>query len=222
MQSLTIKELLEAGAHFGHKRELSHPGMNEYIFTVKDKISVIDLEKTLVKMDEANKYLKKMLADKKTVLFVATKQQAKELVKNLADKLKMPYVNYRWLGGTMTNFETIKVRIKKYNELRKQLDSDDFKKMSKKQQISVKKEVAKLDKFFMGLKDIEKLPDALFIVDPTEEHVAVSEARKIKIPIVAIGNTNTDKKKIDILIPANDNAPKTLELLIGNIEKNIK
>ena len=220
--SIALRDLLESGAHFGHKKELSHPTAQKYIFINKDEINIINLEETSRCTDEAVKFLKSVIKDGKKIIFVGTKAQAKEHVKTTAEALKMPHITLRWLGGMMTNLDTIKRRIRSYKELEEQIKSDDFKKMTKKEQVDAKKELAKLDKFFLGLKDYSDLPGVLVVVDPQEEHVAVAEAIKKHIPIVAIANTDTNFKTIDYPIPANDNATRAIKLIMDYIVNNLK
>lgn len=220
--SIALKDLLESGAHFGHKKELSHPSAQKFIFINKDEINIINLEETSRCADEAVKFLKSVLKDNKKIIFVGTKMQAKEHIKTTADALKMPYITLRWLGGTMTNFDTIKRRIKNYKELEASTTTDDFKKLTKKEQVDIRKEIAKLDKFFLGLKDLEELPGAIVVVDPIEEHVAVAEAIKKHIPVVALSNTNMNFKLIKYPIPVNDNATKAIKLIMDYIANNLK
>jgi small subunit ribosomal protein S2 len=220
--SLSLQELLEVGAYYGHKKELSHPSADRFIFTNKDEINVINLEDTSRCADDAIKFMKSIIKEGKKVIWVGTKTQAKEAIKNAAEDTKMPYITSRWLGGTMTNFDTIKRRIKSYKEKEELTKSEEFKKFTKKEQVDIKKDLAKLDKFFLGLKDYTDLPGAIFVVDPIEEHVAVAEARKKKIPVIAIANTNVNFNLIDYPIPANDNAIKAIKLIVEYIANNLK
>lgn len=222
MQVPTLSKLLEAGAHFGHKKELSHPGANDYIFTTRNGINVIDLEKTVDQFKDIKKVLEKLKKDGKNILFVGTKKQAKEAVRELANEAKMPYVDYRWLGGTLTNFSTIKARIKKYNDLRKSIESGDFKKLIKKEQSMMKKEKERMSKFFEGLKDLDKIPDALFVFDPVEEHVAIAEAKVMKLPVVVLANTNANIRDYENVIVANDNSKKVVDLITEFIKDIFK
>lgn len=217
MQELTLRDLLEVGAYYGHKKELSHPKAQKFIYTIKDGVNIINLEETIKQAKKATQIIKDVLAKGQKILFVGTKQQSKEAIKNTATKVKMPYVVWRWLGGTMTNFDTIKARINNYLNLEKELKSEEAKKYTKKEKVRLEKELAKLDKFFFGLKEMQNLPGLLFIIDPLEEHVALEEAKKLKIPVIAICNTNVNIDKLDCPIPANDNAPKTINLICDYI-----
>jgi len=222
MQTPTLKDLLEMGAHFGHKKELSHPRAQKFVYTICEGVNIIDLEKTIIGLDKASQFLGDFVKSGKTIIFVGTKKQAKDVIKKTAIDCGMPYVNTRWLGGTLTNFKTIKKRIDSYRDLKEELKSDKVKEYTKKERVKFEKEVSRLDKFFLGLIDVTKLPDALFIVDPKEEHVALAEARKKNIPIVALSNTNIDFSKIDYPIPGNDNAPKTIKYICEFISSAIK
>lgn len=226
MQSLTLNELLEAGAHFGRVKAASNPQSRKYVYTIKDGVSIINLEKTLEDVKVASDYLKKMISSGKIVLFVGTKMQAKDIIKDIAVKAEMPYVNYRWLGGTITNFNTINKRIKDFNEKTNLLKNSQEKKMLKKEKLMIEKEINRMSKFFTGIKDLQKKPDLLFVIDPVEEHVAVDEAIKAKIPIIAIGNTNFKAQKATYPIIINDNSNKTLVAIcnyfLGIISENKK
>lgn len=222
MQSPTLKDLLEMGAHFGHKKELSHPKAKGYVYTIAEGINIINLEKTIEGLKQAEEFLSKLVRDDKKIIFVGTKRQAKGLIKKVATDSKMPYVNYRWLGGTLTNFKTIKTRINNYKKIKKELEGEEGKKYIKKERVRLEKEVQKLDKFFYGLRDLDKMPDALFIIDPKEEHVALKEAKNIGIPVVALTNTNVDFTTIDYPIAGNDNAPKTIEYILEYVSEILK
>ena len=222
MDTPSLQDLLESGAYFGHKKELSHPKAQKFIYNKKDDVNVINLESTIDQLKTAAKLIKQILAEKKPILFVGTKQQAREIIKKVALDAKMPYINSRWLGGTLTNRETIRLRINNYVNLQKDLSDEGNKKYTKKEKVKLEKELAKLDKFFFGLKDLNSLPGALFIVDPVEEHVALEEAKKLNIPVIAVCNTNVNFDKIDCPIPANDNAPKTIELICNYFGAVIK
>lgn len=222
MDTPSLQDLLESGAYFGHKKELSHPKAKKFIYNNKDGVNVINLESTIDQLKNAAKLIKQILADKKPILFVGTKQQAREIIKKTATEVKMPYINSRWLGGTLTNRDTIRQRINNYIKLEQDLSGENSKKYTKKEKVKFEKELAKLDKFFLGIKDLNSLPGALFIIDPVEEHVALDEARKLEIPVIAVCNTNVNFDKIDCPIPANDNAPKTLELICNYIGAVVK
>lgn len=222
MQNITLKDLLEMGAHFGHKKELSHPRAQKFVYTTCEGINIINLEKTIDGLNRASKFLANLSKNGQNIVFVGTKRQAKNMIKKAALDCGMPYVNSRWLGGSLTNFETIKKRITSYKKLKKILEGSETKDYTKKERVKLEKEVAKLDKFFLGLKDLENLPDTLFIVDPVEEHVALKEAKIKKIPVVSLCNTNVDVSQIDYPIPANDNAPKTIEYICNFVSNIIK
>jgi small subunit ribosomal protein S2 len=210
------------GAHFGHKKELSHPKAKKYIYTISEGINIINLEKTLEGLEEASKFLTDISKSGKKIVFVGTKRQAKNIVRKTAKECGMPYVDYRWLGGTLTNYKTIKSRIDSYKKLKKDLDSEESKKYIKKERVKLEKKVQKLDKFFLGLKDIDGMPGALFLVDPGEEHVALKEAKNMKIPVVALANTDVNFDTIDYPIAGNDNAPKTIEYICNYVSSLIK
>lgn len=222
MQTPTLKDLLEMGAHFGHKKELSHPKAQGFVYTISEGINIINLEKTIDGLDKASKFLADLAKNGKTIVFVGTKKQAKDIIKKSADDCGMPYVNARWLGGTMTNFATINKRIVNYKKIKEELKDDKAKNYIKKEKVRLQKEVARLDKFFLGLEKLDGMPDALFIVDPSEEHVAVKEAKLKKIPVIALTNTNVDFTKIDYPIAGNDNAPKTIQFICSFISDVIK
>lgn len=222
MQTPTLKDLLEMGAHYGHKKELSHPKAQDYVFTISEGINIINLEKTLQGLEVAAQFIAEASKEGKTIVFVGTKRQAKDIVKKAADDAKMPYVNSRWLGGTLTNFDTIKKRIEKYRKIKEELKSDKAKNYIKKEKVRLQKEVARMDKFFLGLEKMDKMPDVLFVVDPSEEHVALKEAKIKKIPVVALANTNIDFTKLEYPIVGNDNAPKTIEFIVNYIAEIIK
>lgn len=215
MQMPTLTDLFSNGAHYGHKCELTHPKFKKFVYTLKDGINIIDLEKTQDCLKKTETLLKKIVSENKKVLFVGTKRQAKELIKNSAINCDMSYINYRWLGGTVTNFSIIKKRIQKFTELKKILEDKNDKTRTKKERAVIQKEVDKMSKFFSGIENLEQIPGVILVVDPNEEHVAVSEAQKANIPVIAICNTNTNVTKLDYAIPANDNASKTIELILG-------
>lgn len=218
----TLTELLEAGAHFGHKKERSHPRAKDFTYTIRDSIYVIDLEKTITGLGAAIDYLKNALESGKTVLFVGTKRQAKGAVKKTAQNLRMPFIVERWLGGTLTNFETIRKSLKQLEKLEELTKSEDFAKYTKKERKRIEEKINKLNLLFEGLKEFKELPGILFIVDTAKEDVAVLEARKINIPIVGICDTNADPGLIDYIIPLNDDSQKSIELIMGKIEEGLK
>lgn len=213
----TLTELLEAGAHFGHKKERSYPRAKKFTYTIRDSVYVIDLEQTVRRLAEAVDYLKKQIAAGKTILFLGTKRQAKEAVKITAQSLDMPYVVTRWLGGTLTNFETISKSLGQLSRLEELMKSEDFGKFTKKERKRIEEKRARLNLIFEGLRKLKALPDIIFIVDTAKENVAVLEAKRMEIPIVGICDTNANPDLIDYPIPANDDSQKTIELIMGKI-----
>lgn len=218
----TLTELLEAGAHFGHKKERSYPKAKKFTYTIRDNVYVIDLEQTVKRLDEAINYLKAQIENGKIILFVGTKRQAKIYVKKLAQNLNMPYVVERWLGGMLTNFETVYKSLKKLEKLEELMKSEDFNKYTKKERRVIEEKQIKLSAIFEGLRNFNKLPDGLFVVDSANEKVAVLEARKINIPIVGICDTNANPDLINYPIPANDDSEKTIKLISEKIEEGVK
>ena len=212
-----MKQLLEAGVHFGHQTRRWNPKMAEYIYTERNGIHIIDLQKSSKKLDEAYAFLKEQAEEGKTVLFVGTKKQAQECMKEAAIKCGMYYVDQRWLGGTLTNFKTIRNRIKRLTDIEKMQEDGTFEVLPKKEVILLKKEMEKLERNLGGIKDMEELPGALFIVDPRKERIAVAEAKKLNIPIVAIVDTNCDPDEIDYVIPGNDDAIRAVKLIASKV-----
>ncbi len=212
-----MKQLLEAGVHFGHQTRRWNPKMARFIFTERNGIYIIDLQKTVKKMDEAYNFVRDLAAEGGKVLFVGTKKQAQESIKNEAERCNQYFVNERWLGGMLTNFQTIEKRVKRLKTLEKQAEDGTFELLPKKEVTLLKHEMEKLQKYLGGIKDMKKLPDALFIIDPKKEEIAVSEARKLHIPIIATVDTNCDPDVIDYPIPANDDAIRAVKLLTGKI-----
>ena len=210
---VSMKQLLESGVHFGHATRRWNPKMAKYIFTSRNGIYIIDLQKTAACIEEAYAALANIAKDGGTVLFVGTKKQAQEAVKEEAARSGQFYVNQRWLGGTLTNFKTIKKRIKRLQDLYKMEEDGDFAKLTKKEVVKLLSEREKLEKFLGGIKDMKKLPDALFIVDPRKEHNAILEARKLNIPVFGIVDTNCDPDDVDYVIPANDDAIRAVKLV---------
>ncbi|ACV58445.1 30S ribosomal protein S2 [Alicyclobacillus acidocaldarius] len=217
MAIISMKQLLEAGVHFGHQTRRWNPKMARYIFTERNGIYIIDLQKTVRKVEEAYNFVRDLAASGGTVLFVGTKKQAQEAVKEEAERCGMFYVNQRWLGGTLTNFNTIQKRIRRLQELEQMEEDGTFEVLPKKEVILLRKERERLEKFLGGIKGMKKLPDALFIIDPRKERIAVAEARKLGIPIVAIVDTNCDPDEIDYVIPGNDDAIRAVRLLTSKI-----
>lgn len=217
MAIISMKQLLEAGVHFGHQTRRWNPKMARYIFTERNGIYIIDLQKTVKKVEEAYNFVRDLAAEGKSVLFVGTKKQAQESVKEEAERSGMFYVNQRWLGGTLTNFGTIRKRIERLHELERMREDGTFDVLPKKEVIRLKKEMERLEKFLGGIKGMTSLPGALFIIDPRKERIAVAEARKLGIPIVGIVDTNCDPDEIDYVIPGNDDAIRAVKLLTAKI-----
>jgi len=217
MAVISMKQLLEAGVHFGHQTRRWNPKMDKYIFTERNGIYIIDLQKTVKKVDEAYNFIKSIAEDNGTVLFVGTKKQAQDSVADEAVRCGMFYINQRWLGGTLTNFETIQKRIHRLHDLEKMEEDGTFEVLPKKEVILLNKEKARLEKFLGGIKHMKKLPSALFIIDPRKERIAVAEAQKLGIPIVAIVDTNCDPDEIDYVIPGNDDAIRAVKLLTAKM-----
>ena len=215
MSVVSMKQLLEAGVHFGHQTRRWNPKMAEYIFTERNGIYIIDLQKTVKKLEEAYMFVRDIAADGGEILFVCTKKQAQDSVKEEAIRCGMPYVNARWLGGMLTNFNTIKRRIKRLEQLKKMEADGTFDLLPKKEVIKLKLEIEKLEKFMGGIVNMKKQPAAMFIVDPRKERIAVQEAHKLGIPIVAIVDTNCDPDEIDYVIPGNDDAIRAVRLIAG-------
>jgi small subunit ribosomal protein S2 len=217
MAVVSMKQLLEAGVHFGHQTRRWNPKMGKYIFTERNGIYIIDLQKTVKMMEQAYNFVRELAANGGNILFVGTKKQAQEAVKEEAERCDMFYVNHRWLGGTLTNFQTIRKRIERLHELERMEEDGTFDVLPKKEVILLKKEQAKLEKFLGGIKHMKKLPDAIFVIDPRKERIAVAEARKLNIPIVAIVDTNCDPDEVDYVIPGNDDAIRAVRLFTGKI-----
>lgn len=218
---VSMKQLLEAGVHFGHQTRRWNPKMAPYIFTERNGIYIIDLQKTVKKLEEAYSFVRELSTEGKSVLFVGTKKQAQDSVKEEALRAGAYYVNARWLGGMLTNFTTIRRRIARLNQLRTMESDGTFDLLPKKEVIKLNLEIEKLEKFMGGIKDMKEIPGALFIVDPRKERIAVAEAKKLGIPIVAIVDTNCDPDEIDYVIPGNDDAIRAVKLISGAIANAI-
>lgn len=210
-----MKQLLEAGVHFGHQTRRWNPKMAEYIFTERNGIYIIDLQKTVKKLDEAYNFVKEISMEGKSVLFVGTKKQAQDSIKEEAERAGAFYVNARWLGGMLTNFSTIRRRIARLKQLRAMQEDGTFDLLPKKEVIKLNLEIDRLEKFMGGIKDMPEMPGAMFIVDPRKEKIAVAEAKKLGIPVVAIVDTNCDPDEIDYVIPGNDDAIRAVKLIAG-------
>ncbi|MGO3171049.1 MAG: 30S ribosomal protein S2 [Bavariicoccus seileri] len=217
MSVISMKQLLEAGVHFGHQTRRWNPKMSRYIFTERNGIYIIDLQKTVKLVDNAYNYVRDIAADGGKVLFVGTKKQAQDAIKEEAERSGQYYVNHRWLGGTLTNWNTIQKRIKRLKDINRMEEDGTFDVLPKKEVGLLNKEREKLEKFLGGIKDMPGLPDVLFIVDPRKERIAVQEAHKLNIPIVAMVDTNCDPDEIDVVIPSNDDAIRAVKLITGTI-----
>ncbi len=213
MAVVAMKQLLEAGVHFGHQTRRWDPRMAEYIFQARNGIHIIDLQKTSKKLDEAYSYVREQAEEGKTILFVGTKKQAQDCMKEAAVKCGMFYVNQRWLGGMLTNFNTIKTRVQRLKDLEKMQEDGTFEVLPKKEVIQLKKEMEKLEKNLGGIKEMEKLPDVIFLVDPKKEATAIAEAKKLDIPVVGLVDTNCNPGDLDYPIPGNDDAIRAVKLI---------
>ena len=217
MSVISMKQLLEAVVHFGHQNRRWNPKMKEYIFTERNGIYIIDLQKTVKKIDEAYYFIRDLAMEGGTVLFVGTKKQAQESIEQEAKRCEMFYVNQRWLGGMLTNFKTIQSRINKLRKIEKMEADGDFDLLPKKEVIQLKAEQEKLEKNLGGIKEMKKLPSAMFVVDPRKEHIAILEAKALGIPVVAIVDTNCDPDEADYPIPGNDDAIRAVKLIASKI-----
>ena len=210
---VTMKQLLEAGVHFGHQTRRWDPKMKRFIFGERNGIYIIDLQQTLERIDTAYRFVRKTVEDGGSVLFVGTKKQAQEPIQREADRCGMPYVNFRWLGGMMTNFSTVHARVAKLKELEKMVQTGETEQMIKKEGLKVKREVVKLQRNLGGIRSLERLPSALFVIDTKKEHIAVTEANRLGIPVVAVVDTNCNPDVIDFVIPGNDDAIRSANLM---------
>ncbi len=217
MSVISMKQLLEAGVHFGHQTRRWNPKMAPYIFTERNGIYIIDLQKTVKKVEDAYNFVRELASEGQTLLFVGTKKQAQEAVKEEAERCDMFFVNERWLGGMLTNFQTIQRRINRLRELENMEAKGVFDVLSKKEVLALRHEMERLQKFLGGIKNMTKLPGALFVIDPRKERIAIAEARKLGIPIVAIVDTNCDPDEIDYVIPGNDDAIRAVKLLTAKV-----
>ena len=221
MSVVSMKQLLEAGVHFGHQTRRWNPKMAKYIFTERNGIYIIDLQKTVKKLEEAYNFVRDLSVEGKSVLFVGTKKQAQDSVKEEAERAGAYYVNARWLGGMLTNFTTIRTRIERLKQLRTMEEDGTFDLLPKKEVVKLNLEIEKLEKFLGGIKDMKEIPGALFIIDPRKERIAVAEAKKLGIPIVAIVDTNCDPDEVDYVIPGNDDAIRAVKLISSAIANAI-
>ena len=221
MSVVSMKQLLEAGVHFGHQTRRWNPKMAPYIFTERNGIYIIDLQKTVRKLEDAYTFVRDLSADNGTLLFVGTKKQAQDSIREEATRAGMPFVNARWLGGMLTNFKTIQNRIKRLQQLKAMKEDGTFDLLTKKEAAKLDLEIEKLEKFLGGITGMKKIPDAMFIVDPRKERIAVAEAHKLGIPIIAIVDTNCDPDEIDYVIPGNDDAIRAVRLISGAMADSV-
>lgn len=218
----SFEEMLKAGVHFGYSRSRRHPKVKDYIFGVRNNVEIFNLEKTRQKINEAKNFIKTLAKDGRKILFVGAKVESKSLIEKFAKEVEMPFVNERWIGGTLTNFKTIKSRVKHLEDLIKNKESGELGKYTKKEQIKIEKEINKLRSYFGGLDKFEDLPSAIIAVDTKKEKIAVAEARKISIPIVGILNSDCNLDKIDYPIPANDNSASSVEYILKELTEAYK
>ena len=217
MNVISMKQLLEAGVHFGHQTRRWNPKMSEYIYTERNGIHIIDLQKSVGKVDEAYKAISDIAAEGGTILFVGTKKQAQDAIKTEAERCGMFYVNERWLGGMLTNFKTIQGRINRLKDIERMSEDGTFEVLPKKEVIQIKKEWEKLEKNLGGIKEMNKVPDAIFIVDPKKEKICVQEAHTLGIPLIGIADTNCDPEELDFVIPGNDDAIRAVKLIVAKM-----
>ena len=217
MAVVSMKQLLEAGVHFGHQTRRWNPKMAKFIFTERNGIYIIDLSKTVKKVEEAYNFLREVASQGEVILFVGTKKQAQEAIKEEAIRANMFFVNERWLGGMLTNFKTIEARIKRLKQLEKMAEDGTFEVLPKKEVALLNKQRARLEKFLGGIEDMPRIPDVIYIVDPHKEQIAVKEAKKLGIPVVAMVDTNADPDEIDVIIPANDDAIRAVKLITSKM-----
>lgn len=213
MSEVTMKELLEAGAHFGHQKSRWNPKMKPYIFTERSGVHIFDLEITLRMFKEALEFLEKSASEGKTVMFVATKKQAQQIVREEAQRVGIPYITDRWMGGTLTNFRTLSERIKRLKDMETKRAAGEFEMLTKKERLRIDEEISKLNKVFEGTKDMQKVPEILFVIDIVKETLAVKEAKKLGLTIVGVCDSNSDPDTVDLCIPANDDAVRAIALI---------
>ena len=222
MAVVSMKQLLEAGVHFGHQTRRWNPKMAEYIYMERNGIYIIDLQKTVKKLEEAYSFVRSLAENGQSILFVGTKKQAQDAVREEASRVGQYYVNARWLGGMLTNFKTMRTRVDRLAQLKRMQEDGTFDMLPKKEVIKLMKEQEKLEKYLGGVKDMKKLPGALFVIDPRKEHNAIAEARKLHIPIVAIVDTNCDPDEVDYVIPANDDAIRAIRLISATMANAVQ
>jgi len=213
--NISVKELLEAGVHFGHERKRWNPKFARFIYAERNGIHIIDLQKTMVELERTFRFLEDLAMRGGTVLFVGTKKQAQDIVRMEAERAGMPFVNQRWLGGMLTNFKTIAQRVNRLEELENLFASEDINQRPKKEQVRLKHELERLQKYLSGFRRLKRLPDAIFVVDPTKEAIAVREARKLFIPVIALADTDSDPDLVDYIIPGNDDAIRSIQLILS-------
>ncbi len=221
MNELSIKEMIDAGVHFGHRSKYWNPKMEPYIYTTHKKLHIINLEKSSEHYIEAAKYIQKLISNNGKIMFIGTKRAASEIIKKYSDLTSMPYVNNRWLGGLLTNFNTIKKSISKLEDLRIKLKNQKLYNFSKKQVIDLKRDIERLEKNLLGVQNLTKLPDALFVVDTRYERIAIQEANKLNIPVIALVDSNNSFEGVDYMIPANDDAMSSIDLFMKSISEII-
>ena len=221
MSNLSIKEMINAGVHFGHQSKYWNPKMRPFIYTTYKKLHIINLEKSITHFNAAISFIEKITKNNSKILFVGTKRAARAIIQKYAIESKMPYVNNRWLGGMLTNFDTIKKSISKLEDLKKNLDLATINGFTKKEILMIKKQIAKLEKNLSGIKDLEKTPDALFVIDTRYEKIAIQEANKLNIPVIAIVDSNNSFDGVDYMIPGNDDSMSSIELFVKSISQII-
>jgi len=217
MANVSIKELLEAGVHFGHETKRWNPKMKRYIYAERNGIYIIDLQKSMLELERAFKYVQDLAMRGATILYVGTKKQAQEIIQQEADRAGMPYVNQRWLGGMLTNFRTITAQVNRLSELEALFASEEIKERVKTEQVKLQHELERLRKNLGGFRKLRRLPDAIFVVDPTKEAIAVREARKLGIPVIALADTDSDPDLCDFIIPGNDDAIRSIQLIVSRM-----
>lgn len=217
----TLLEMLKAGVHFGHQKSRWHPKMEQYIFGARNGVHIIDLEKTQERLEKALGYVKNLAAKGQIILFVGTKRQAREITKAAAVSCGMPYLVERWIGGLLTNFGEVKRRLKKYHDLKEQFATGEIEKYTKKEQVTMKKQLEKLDKYLIGLTTLDKMPDALYIADMRTEKTALAEAERTEVPTVAVCDTNVNPEQVDYAIPANDDAINSIKLIVDLVAEAV-
>lgn len=217
----TLLEMLKAGVHFGHQKSRWHPKMEKFIFGARNGVHIIDLEKTQEQLEKALNYVKTLAGKGQVILFVGTKRQARAIIKEAAEKCEMPYLVERWIGGLLTNFEEVKRRLKKYHNLKEQFASGEIEKYTKKEQVTMKKQLEKMDKYLMGLTKLEKMPDAVYIADMRTEKTALAETERTEVPTVAVCDTNTNPEKVNYAIPANDDAVNSIKMIADMVAEAV-